>query len=616
MKIPETNSSDWFNPNDLQNEVWLEVLENKKMFKRFAVSNYGRVKVWTWCDQRWSGSILRLQEKDDGRFFIKVANERVLIHRLVANAFIPNPERLPFIDHINGDYHDNRVSNLRWVTQKTNSQNPISRLRGRLNKEGDVLRFVPPLRKNHPREVSEVVFGDSHGIRLADVLNLLKTSLYELRINDLEVENKIKNFTSFSIFFQKCKKFVPPGEQLYYLCGGISNKTLMTFAFYLKDKNKKQGTPLILIVSHHGKKFKKSTGIIVKPEFFKKQRVKDEAVNEKLRKIEITLTEKLNQFSTDEEVTKTLEYAIWMATGRMVKWSDEDDGRRVPTFYEYFDEWANRDTPQKRQRRNTLKLIRECMGDSWDWADIDTAFFFRLVQKLKAREYSVNYIGSIAKKLKTVMSEGYKLKYHTNTDYRQFSAPMEEASTVYLTREEVDRLWNLGLSDDTERRCRDLFLLGCYTAMRFSDYSRLSLDNIRDGMIYFTQKKTAGRVVVPASPRVLAILKRNGGEAPKVGQEVLNRTIKVVCFKARIFDKVEVTKSKGGRHETRLVEKYTQVSSHTARRTAATLLYQSGVPASAVMQLTGHKTETDFYRYIRTTREENARMLADNPFFK
>lgn len=381
------------------------------------------------------------------------------------------------------------------------------------------------------------------------------------------------------------------------------------------------GRAIRLIISHEGRKYKKATGLTIDPALWNQKarslraKCKDAKVYERLRLIDLRMAEK--EATGEVPPEEAIIYAIYGedAAESPEIGREKEKGTGV-SFYEYFDEWANRETPQKRQRRNTLKLIRECMGDSWDWADIDTAFFFRLVQKLKAREYSVNYIGSIAKKLKTVMSEGYKLKYHANTDYRQFSAPMEEASTVYLTREEVDRLWNLGLSDDTERKCRDLFLLGCYTAMRFSDYFRLTLDNIRDGMIYFTQKKTAGRVVVPASPRVLAILKRNGGEAPKVGQEVLNRTIKVVCFKARIFDKVEVTKSKGGRHETRLVEKYTQVSCHTARRTAATLLYQSGVPASAVMQLTGHKTETDFYKYIRTTREENARMLADNPFFK
>lgn len=401
----------------------------------------------------------------------------------------------------------------------------------------------------------------------------------------------------------------------------------MTFAFYLKEPqstiapSKQKTTPLVLIISHLGKKFKKQIGISVRPSDFKKQRTHKEKENERLRIIENCLNERLNQFSTEAEVLGAIDYALRMSYGETPA-PKKKEGVPLkkkgtpPSFYDYFEEWANRDTPQLKQRRNTLTLIRRLMGESYDWNDIDSAFYFRLMQKMKDEEYSINYMGSVIAKLKTVMSEGYKLKYHRNEEFRQFKKSTERPDTVYLTKEELDKLWRLKPEDEISCKTRDLFLLGCYTAMRFSDYSRLSESNIRNGNIHITQRKTAGSVIIPVSPRVREILKRNGGAAPSMDQVVFNRKIKEVCFAAGITTPIEVTKSKGDRHITETRPKFTQVSSHTARRTGATLLFQTGISVQSLMLITGHKSPQSILSYLRLGKEENAEALKNNPFFK
>lgn len=392
----------------------------------------------------------------------------------------------------------------------------------------------------------------------------------------------------------------------------------MTFAFFLKDKHQKNGTPLVLIVSHLGKKFKKQIGISVKPSEFTKQRTKDESVNAKLRIIENVLNERLNQFSTEGEVLEAIDAAMAAKDGKPAPQKREKkkkEGRGM-SFWQYFDEWAERPSTQVRQRKLCRNNIEKFMGRGFDWGDVDSAFHFRLVQKMEGAGFALNYQWKTVSQLKTVMNEGFKLKYHTNTDFQLFKTKREDSDTVYLTKEEVERLWNYTPKGELDRKARDLFLLGVYTAARFSDYSRLATEMIHDGVIRFHQVKTAGAVAIPASPRVLEILERNGGKAPAIAQQHLNEWIKKVCQKVKIDQPVEVTKTVGARHETEVKKKYELVTSHTARRTGATLLYLTGVPLQQVMLITGHKDEKSIRRYLRLTSEENATMLKDNPFFK
>lgn len=72
------------------------------------------------------GKLLKPKKHKDGYLFVTLTKEKskknFYVHRLVAEAFIPNPENKPQVNHINGNKTDNTISNLEWVTNAENSR--------------------------------------------------------------------------------------------------------------------------------------------------------------------------------------------------------------------------------------------------------------------------------------------------------------------------------------------------------------------------------------------------------------------------------------------------------------------------------------------------------------
>ena len=89
------------------------------------VSDLGRVK-----SNLRDGRILKTQPDKKGYHRLRMTINRkkysFKLHRLVAQAFIPNPENKPQVNHIDGDKNNNAVSNLEWVSNKENAHHAIS----------------------------------------------------------------------------------------------------------------------------------------------------------------------------------------------------------------------------------------------------------------------------------------------------------------------------------------------------------------------------------------------------------------------------------------------------------------------------------------------------------
>ena len=100
-----------------------------KDFEDYQVSDNGDAKSLKKGGER----ILKPQPSSNGYltvcFWKEGKHYTKSVHRLVAEAFIPNPDNLRDVDHINGDRTDNRVENLRWCRHKDNTNYDICRQR-------------------------------------------------------------------------------------------------------------------------------------------------------------------------------------------------------------------------------------------------------------------------------------------------------------------------------------------------------------------------------------------------------------------------------------------------------------------------------------------------------
>ncbi|WP_449039451.1 site-specific integrase [Parabacteroides goldsteinii] len=168
----------------------------------------------------------------------------------------------------------------------------------------------------------------------------------------------------------------------------------------------------------------------------------------------------------------------------------------------------------------------------------------------------------------------------------------------------------------SEEIVRDLFIIACMTALRFSDFSRLKEENFIDNQIQIKTQKTGTLVIIPQSKYVRALLRKYNYQLPKCPCiQHFNKVIKNVCKKAGIIAKVPYERTVGLDRISEMVEKWKRIGSHSGRRSAATNMFLAGIPALRIMKITGHKTEEAFMRYIGLSKEENAAVLAGNMFF-
>jgi integrase len=287
-------------------------------------------------------------------------------------------------------------------------------------------------------------------------------------------------------------------------------------------------------------------------------------------------------------------------------------------------------------------FLRFLKDNPFSWEDIDEKLINKFRNYLQEDcQYLLKTQQKYMKYLKQIISDAEEKELHQNFKAKNLVKfvtvrEKDKATEIYLTLEELDALYNMKLCG-FEEQVRDVFLIGCFTGQRVSDYTNIHKSNIGytskgTHVIRLVQQKTQSQVVIPiVDKRLELLLQKYDYNIPKIADQNINRTIKVIGERLSktvlslaqksetVLTLQEKTAEKRGervfeRNEQGNVvkAKFMMITTHSARRTCITNMYLSGkYTTPQMMKVSGHKDVKTFLDYVKLTQDEYADSVSE-----
>lgn len=203
-----------------------------------------------------------------------------------------------------------------------------------------------------------------------------------------------------------------------------------------------------------------------------------------------------------------------------------------------------------------------------------------------------------------------KRGYLDNTEFAGYKFENNnEFEVIYLTSDELMKLYNLDIKNEKLKRVRDSFCFQCFTGVRFSDLEKIAWEDIKNSTWSFRSKKTKDLLTIPLSGFALSILnKYKEYEKPLIiiSNQKTNQYLKELCKLAEINSITTITRQQGNAWKKIIKPKYEFIGTHTARRTFITLSIEKGMKPDVIMSITGHKSYRMMQKYLKIA-EKHAR---------
>jgi integrase len=408
----------------------------------------------------------------------------------------------------------------------------------------------------------------------------------------------------------------------------------MTYKFTL-ERRKKDGVlidknmPIRISVNHNKQRITLSTGYrvdlkswdenaqVVKKGFINKQKEPYNIINAKLSDQKsfidkFSLKHQLDDTEINLEELK-IEFAEQFVRKKNIVHQEIEKEKCFFGLYDLFVEERGKQNDWQQPTYTKFKSLRKHL------IEFDEKLNLELLDETKLSDF-VDYLrneggmkNTTVKKqlgfLKWFLKWAVEKKYTTNTAYQSFKPKLKTADNqvIYLSAMELDLLRNFSIPESKQYldRVRDVFLFCCYTSLRYSDVYKLKKHDIKNGKIEIVTQKTTDKLSIKLNEKALKLLDKYrkvhfklNKALPVISNQRMNDYLKELCELAEINEPVTIIDFVGNKRIENTYPKYSLVGTHTGRRTFICNALINGMPAHAVMKITGHSDYKAMQPYI------------------
>ena len=377
----------------------------------------------------------------------------------------------------------------------------------------------------------------------------------------------------------------------------------VSYKFYINNNGSKSTSkekPIYLYVRHKLQTLALNTFEKIEPKFWdaKNQKVKTSYVGSpELNNLLEKKLERVKALKRNAEIEN--ENITFAELKEIIKQSLSD--KPACTFESVYNDYmlikiSTTSPALQRKLKTVLKHLK-----SYDSKIQLNSFTALYLQKFKnyliSKELSNAYICKTLQFLNGFLLWAYENDFLKNDSFKKFKNVGKATPPKFaLNRADLQKILSVSLPERLER-VRDLFLFQLYSGQRFSDVQRFEYADVENDVWILRQKKTATVVRIPLIEPAIRIIEKYNYVLPTITNQKCNEFLKEIAVIADLDDEISVYRENGINRTEIKQSKAELLCTHTARRTAITLLTNGKVSETLIKNISGHSSDKMLNQY-------------------